>query len=105
MITIRIGETVRSLEDARNIDESWINQQINGRRTENQPVCVQISIKESPLNMALSSSGCSSRGGGTRPPNQQEQQIFDLWEKVGMSKSEFHGGNLVAFLKQLRSII
>ena len=105
MITIRIGETVRSLEDIRNIDESWINQQINGRRADNLPVCVQISIKESPLNMAFSSSGCPGSGGGTRPPNQQEQQIFDLWEKAGMGKSEFHGGNLVAFLKQLRSII
>ncbi|MCK9418650.1 MAG: hypothetical protein M0R70_04625 [Nitrospirae bacterium] len=104
MITIRIGESVRSLEDDKSLDESWINQQINRRRADNQPVCVQISIKENPLNMALSSSGCPSRGGG-RPPNQHEQQIFDLWEKVGMSKSEFHGGNLVAFLKQLSSLI
>lgn len=105
MITIRIGENVRRLEDIRDIEESWINQQINQRRADNQTVCVHISIKESPLNMALSSSGCPSGGGGARPPNQHEQKIFDLWEKTGMSNSEFHGGNLVAFLKQLRSII
>ena len=104
MITIRIGGNARSLEDIRSIDESWINQQINRRRAENQPVCVQLSIKEGSLNMQLSSSDCPSSGGG-RPPTQQEQQIFDLWEKVGMRKSEFHGGNFVAFLKQLRSVI
>jgi hypothetical protein len=104
MITIRIGESVRSLEDDRSIDQSWVNQQINGRRADNQPVCVQISINENSLNMALSSSDCPRRGGG-RPPNQHELQIFDLWEKVGMNKSEFHGGNLVAFLKQLSSLI
>jgi hypothetical protein len=105
MITIRIGESVRSLDDDRNFDESWIIQQINRRRADNQPVCVQISIKQSPLNMTLSSSGCPGCGGGTRLPNQHEQQIFDLWEKAGMSKSEFHGGNLVAFFKQLSSLI
>lgn len=104
MITIRIGDNVRDLEDVRNIDESWINQQINRRREDGLSVCVRISIKEGSLNMALSSTGCPSGGGG-RQPNQQEQKVFDLWEKVGMKKADFHGGNLVAFLKQLRGII
>jgi hypothetical protein len=105
MITIRIGDNLKSFGDDRNIDESWINQQINRRREDGLSVCVRVSIKESPLNMALSSSGCPSARGGSRPPNQQEQKIFDLWEKAGMNKSDFHGGNLVAFLKQLKNII
>ena len=105
MITIRIAEAVRSLENIRDIDESWINQQINRRRADNHSVCVQLSIKEGPLNMQLFSAGCTSSGGGARQPNQQEQQVFDLWEKERMKKSEFHGDNLVAFLKQVRNII
>ncbi len=105
MITIRIGDTVRNLEDVRNIDESWINQQINRRREDGLSVCVRISIKEGSFNIALSSSGCASSGGGGRLPNREEQTVFDLWEKVGMNKTDFHGGNLVAFLKQMRSII
>ena len=105
MITIRVGEAVRSLDDIRNIDESWINQQINRRRADNQPVCVQISIKDDPINMSLISAGCSGGGGGTRRPSSQEEQIFDLWEKAGMHKDDFHGVNLVAFFKQLRGIM
>lgn len=58
MITIRIGDNLKSFEDVRNIDESWINQQINRRREDGLSVCVRVSIKESPLNMALSSTGC-----------------------------------------------
>jgi len=62
MITIRIAEAVRSLENIRDIDESWINQQINRRRADNHSVCVQLSIKEGPLNMQLFSAGCTSSG-------------------------------------------
>lgn len=101
MVTIKIGSSEQSLENA---DESWINQQINGRRRDGQSVCVRVVINDGSINMALSTPNCAGGGGGGRPPNQQEQRIFDLWDKHGLNKSEFNGGHLIAFLKQLRRI-
>jgi len=49
----------------------------------------------------LASADCGHAGGGTAP-NSQELAIFDLWDSIGMNKSDFDGGTLVAFLKKLR---
>lgn len=99
MITVRIGSRERDLRSA---SESWINQQINRRREDEQSVCVRVIIREKSINIALSTQSCPGSGGGTRPPNAQEQEIFKLWDKLGLNKEDFHGGNVVAFLKQLR---
>lgn len=99
MITVRIGINERDLHKA---SESWINQQINRRREDGQSVCVQVIIREGEINISLSTPDCPGGGGGTRPPSAQEQEIFDLWDKRGLNKDDFHGGNLVAFLKQMR---
>ena len=101
MITIKIGSSEQSYENA---DESWINQQINGRRRDGQSVCVRVVINNGSINMVLSTPNCATGGGGGRSPNLQEQRIFDLWDKHGLNKTDFHGGNLIAFLKQLRRI-
>ena len=105
MITIQIEDSIRTLSNPRDIDENWINQQINRRKGERRPVCVRVTIKDDSVNIILASADCTNIGGGDRPPNSKEQGIFDLWDRVGMKKKECHGNNLVAFLKQLRNII
>lgn len=105
MITIQIEDSIRTLSNPRDIDESWINQQINRRKNDRRPVCVRVTIKDDSVNIILASADCTDTGGGDRPPNSKEQSIFDLWDMVAMKKKEFHGGNLIAFLKQLRNII
>jgi hypothetical protein len=102
VITIRIGDEVRSFAEA---SESWINQQVNRRRTEGQNVCVEVSISTSGLNLRLATPGCGSGGGGGRPPTANERAVLDLWSKLGLLSSDFTGGNLVAFLKQLRRLL
>jgi hypothetical protein len=97
MITVWIGNTEKELRDVR---ESWINEQLNRRRRDDSYTCVQVVIDKPPLNMVLSTPNCSSNGGG-RPPNPQEQRIFELWEKFNLNSSGFTGGNLIAFLKQV----
>ncbi|MGR3319291.1 MAG: hypothetical protein ACUZ8O_12540 [Candidatus Anammoxibacter sp.] len=102
MIKIRIGETERDLGE---VDENWINQQINRRREDGIAVCVIVIIKESDLDMILSTPSCSSTGGGGRPPRLREQTIFDLWNQRGLNDSSFTGGNIIAFLKQLKHVL
>jgi hypothetical protein len=98
LIRIRIGDSERTLKDA---EESWINQQINRRRQAGGQVCVRVFIESSSVNMVLSTPECGNEGVRGRPPNVKEKSIFDLWDKLGLNKPNFHGGNLIAFLKQI----
>jgi hypothetical protein len=103
-ITIQIQDNSRDFSGGRDIDESWVNEQINRRRRDGQAICVRVLLHEDPINISLSS-GCPASGGSSRRPNSDEQKIFDLWDKVGMNKADFRGGNLLAFLKQLHRVI
>lgn len=105
MITIEIGDGVRTLSDPIDIDENWVNQQINRRKDDRAPVCVRVTIHEGSVNMVLLTADCGNAGGRGRPPNAKEQSVFDLWDRVGMGKKDFHGGTLIAFLKQLHNTI
>ena len=98
MIKVRIGDTEKELGEVR---ESWINQQLSRRRRDGGAVCVQVTIHKPPLNMVLSTPGCSPGIGGGRAPNAREQRIFELWEKLRLNSSDFKGGNLIAFLRQI----
>ncbi len=98
MIEIQIAGSKKSIDEDY---ESWVNQQINNRRKEGLIICVCVFIKEDHLNLILSSPECPSRG--SRPPRtEKEKVIVELWDKRGLNTSDFHGGNLVAFLKQVR---
>jgi len=100
MIKVQIGESELELS---NTTENWINQQINRRRADGLSVCVRVKINYSCLNMMLSTPTCPTGCSGGRAPNRYEKEVFDLWEKRGLNKEYFTGGNLVAFLKQLNT--
>lgn len=100
MIRVMIGDSERELPS---VSENWVNQQINRRRADGLSVCVRVIIKDDQLNMSLSSAGCPQSATVGRPPNRYEKEIFDLWEKRRLNKEDFHGGNLIAFLKQLKA--
>ena len=99
MIRVQIGASERELQNA---SENWINQQINCRRADGQSVCVRVNIQNSRLNMILSTPTCPIGHSG-RQPTRYEKEVFELWEKRGLNKEYFTGGNLVAFLKQLNA--
>lgn len=85
------------------VTESWINKTINKAKSQGLPICVRVRVQEDDLNLNLSTPGCGGGSGGGRPPNQREQRVFTLWKQQGLNDSDFRGGNLVAFLKQLQS--
>lgn len=98
MVTVQIGPDQRSIGD---VTSAWVNEQINRRRHENRPVCVQVRVQEGSLHMVLSTPGCQCNGSATRPPSEDERQILLLWERRGLDQPDFTGGNLIAFLQQL----
>ena len=101
MGTVTIGSDTRPLQDA---DAQWVTQEINGRRHDRQTVCVRVAIQDPPVNVVLGTPSCGGVGGG-RAPNTEERRILDLWERHHLNTPEFTAGDLVAFLKQLRSLL
>ncbi len=100
MISLTIGNSQRRLASRSDIEENWINQQINGRRADGQTVCVRVLIEHGPVNLSLGSAGCPGGGGGGSL-GREEQRIVDLWLERGLGLTDFAGGNVVAFLHQL----
>lgn len=101
-VMVRIGTESRPLSDAR---PDWINQQLGRRQAEGRTVCVRVTIEGPEGRLTLSTPGCASSGGGSRPPTALERDILELWSDRGLSEPDFTGGNLVAFLNQLRGIM
>jgi len=97
MYTIIICGTQRQNE----IDERWINQEINRRRADDKPVCVKVSIETSTVKMSLASEDCKLSGTGFHP-SPDEKKIIDCWYKHHLNGKDFMGGNLIAFLKQIK---
>jgi len=103
MIEISIGGLPRNLKYA---DESWINQEINGRRENGETVCVRVTIRTADVDLTFSSPGCPSRGGRlTRDLTRAEKQVHELWKNRGLNADNFTGGSVIAFLKQLDRIV
>lgn len=102
MVKIQIGSEERDLASA---DELWINQQINRRRADRHAICVRVTIQEGEFDMILSTPACAASRSRRRPPRTCEQEVFDLWEQRGLNDADFSGGNLVAFLRQLRHLL
>ena len=99
MVTVRIGSETRIFED---VDESWITQQVGSRQHGGVPVCVEVRIQQGTLDLQLTTPACGSGGPGGRPPRPDEAEIFRLWDRQGLGSDDFSGGNVVAFVKELR---
>jgi hypothetical protein len=100
MVTLKVNGSEVSPDD-----ESAIAQQVNRRRDDGVPVCVQVRVEEGDLNMILSSPQCIGSGSGGRQPTIGEKRVFDLWDKLGLSSPGFAGGQVVAFIKQVRRLL
>lgn len=100
VIRVQIGSDER-VDDS--ISEDWINQQIGRRRRDAAPVCVRVMLRADKLDFSLSTAEC----GGGAPISSfspREREIIALWSKCGLDEPQFHGGQLIAFLKQVRRL-
>lgn len=99
---IRIGDSERNLFDA---DEHWIIEQINVRKAAEGGICVQVLITTGERKLRLTTPGCSTSPGKGPEPTSQQMAIIDLWNKLGLNKPDFTGGQLIAFRAQLKKLI
>ncbi|MEZ4221381.1 MAG: hypothetical protein R3B13_10690 [Polyangiaceae bacterium] len=97
--TIRIGGQERNLAD---VEPSWVAQQIDGRRGDGQPVCVEVRIQRPGCDLRLTTPQCAPRGIGGRAPNCAEQEIIELWKRNHLLLPDYSAGNVIAFTKQVR---
>lgn len=104
MVTLTIGGAQRDMDSRSDLDESWITSQVNGRRADGEQVCVWVRVRTGGLDLTLASAGCGGGGGGRRL-TPDEQRLVDLWVERGLSRSDFTGGNVVAFLNQLFRLV
>lgn len=102
MITVKIANEERQIDS---VDPQWVNQQINQRRANGEHVCVRVSVHGPGIAIHLATPTCGGGGGGGRPLTPVERAIVDLWVRLGLNDPAFAGGNVVAFLKQLRSML
>jgi len=103
MITVRIGDDQLVIRSKSEIDEAWINQQINRRKKDRLQVCVRVTIEYEDVHVTLITPTCPSGGGGGRL-NQKEEALLELWKKQRLDREDFAGGNLIAFLRQLEML-
>lgn len=99
-IRVKIAEIEKDIAD---VEPSWINEQINRRRAAGETVCVQITIQKDSANIMLTTADCPhNRGGSKNSLSDHEKAILDLWMKLHLNESKFSGGNLLAFLNQIK---
>ena len=101
MITITIaGMSV----PAGQASEAWIAQMLAEGQKRGVP-CVQVSVSEPGVQLALSNPlGCGGGGGGGRQPNAIEQKVIDAWNRrVGSGR--FSPGDLRAFAQDVMRIL
>ncbi|MBB4635118.1 hypothetical protein [Longimicrobium terrae] len=102
MIRLQIGSDEREDDD---ISEDWVNQQVRRRRNDEAQVCARVTLVTESLDFALSTAGCRGGSSSRASLTRKENEIVDLWTKCGLNDPEFQGGQLIAFLKQVRRIL
>ena len=104
MITkVSVAGHERSFSEA---DPGWINQQINPRRGNSEPVCVRVTFRTASGEWSLASRSCPRMGGGYFDPQDRlEKAIIELWRQERLDTDGFNGGDLNNFIKRVERMI
>jgi hypothetical protein len=105
VIKVTIGDMQREFASISDLEESWINQQIERRRRDTgQDPCVRVHVALGSINVTFASAACAGQGGGGRPLTPLESSLFALWQELELGGRALVGGRLIAFLKRAFSM-
>ena len=93
MIKVTIGDMQREFESRSDIEEAWINQQIERRRSETgQEPGVRVHVAVGSMNVTFASAACAREGGGDRPLSPLESSLLALWQELDLGGRALVGG-------------
>jgi len=101
MSTIRIGTAERRLGEA---TDHWVENEVKSQRKHNPNLCVMLTLHCNSINMTLSTPGCAGPGGGGRPPNAKERELFDEWNQRGLQMPDWQLHALVRFVNHVKHL-
>jgi len=84
-----------------NTSNDWICQQIRNRQRENLYLCVSVSIRSKGVDILLSVGNCPASHPAHRKARQHENELFDLWESIGLKEKYLDPEKLVKFLNKI----
>jgi hypothetical protein len=109
-VTWKIGESTMTIrvkigpieKDIADVDPSWIHEQISGRRDDEVPVCVQVTIDMESVDLIFATSDCARFGRSDISLSNREKEVVSLWNMLDLNDKNFTEENLLAFLRQIR---
>jgi hypothetical protein len=101
MITVSIGGMSLPFDQA---SERWIAQMLEDARKRGASPCIQVRLRTSEVDVALSSPGCGGGVGG-RQPTPREMRIVELWNKHHLNTAQVSPGDVRAFLAQVEGLV
>jgi hypothetical protein len=104
VIKLRIGTTERVEDSPSSFDDGWIQQEFHNAERP-QGICVRVTVEETPIDMELTTPGCPRTSGAVRKARDDEQRIFDLWDRCGLYEHNPTPNGVVGFLQQLRNFL
>lgn len=106
MATVHVGPKEIGPFDLRSIPSSEINRAISNRVADGKDPCIKVLFDEGPLSgWGVQTQNCGGGGGGGGTPSGRKQKILDVWGERVTSQPEVRGGQVTAFLKQIRGVV
>lgn len=103
MIKLRIGATEYPVDASKEVDQVWIRRALT-EASRSGDTCIRIGIETDSVNVGLATSSCPPARGRSRHPNEDEQRVFDLWNRCGMNEPQPTVDGLIGFLNQMGSL-
>ncbi len=89
----------------REVEPSWVNQQINRRRAQGDPVCVRVTFRTRSGEWSLATQSCPRMEGGYFDPQDRlEKAIIELWGRERLNSGDFNGADLNNFIRQVERL-